>query len=365
MMNGDKVMKERACTSILLIVSLLAYVGCASRAKSDHASRVVPSTLVTSPETSTGVSVTKQQASGIYFLNEKISWALCGEAQLCGTTDGGKTWKVLNRGDLRHATELIFANERDGWAVLNESPYERRADFVLRTQDGGRTWREVLDIDSPIYGINFLNERVGYVTARWTPTYHTTDGGETWKELPAKLHPSISEGLHHVFFVSENEAWGYGGGIYHTNDGGRTWTEIVSDEEISGELYSASFVDEKTGWIVGSGREVWRTTDGRTWQRMMSVPSAADEPDAITKEMPSNLYSVSFINRNEGWLVANDKTVLHTADGGMTWQVVSRWSGGVDAVRFVNQREGWAIDNEGNLLHTTDAGRSWEVQRIT
>lgn len=306
----------------------------------------------------------KQQASRIYFLSREIGWALCGDGLLCGTTNGGKTWQVLNRSDLKHAREIIFVTEQTGWAVIEGWPYEQRMDMVLRTQDGGRIWHKVLEIGSPIYGVDFLTEKIGYVVARWSPIYFTEDGGDSWQKLIVDMPIGISETLHKVFFLNSKSGWGYGAGIYHTEDGGVTWTEVVSPEAVAGILYRAAFVDEKAGWIVGSKRQVWRMTDGRTWRLIGQIPAAEGKPEEITGEPPDRFLSISCIDQNELWATADDNTVLHSTDGGKTWRIVSRWSCAIVAAAFINRDEGWAVDEEGRILQTIDGGVTWKERDV-
>jgi len=105
-------------------------------------------------------------------------------------------------------------------------------------------------------------------------------------------------------------------------------------------------------------------TDGSTWQRVVNIPAAQGPPEEITKRLPSDLTSVSFVNDKDGWVAADDKTVLHSNDGGANWEVVSRLSNGIRALKFVSETEGWALDVEGRLLYTIDAGRSWIVHSL-
>ncbi|HEV2861041.1 MAG TPA: YCF48-related protein [Pyrinomonadaceae bacterium] len=308
-----------------------------------------------------------QEASVLYFLSREAGWVVLG-ADLYATRDGGKSWTPVNRGGVAGVQAILFVNEKDGWAIRDEWATQRHANFVLRTRDGGRTWQEALRVGSPVFGLDFFGERVGYLKARWEEIQGTVDGGETWEELVpdngGDSNLATFEGLHRIYPVGETEAWGYGAGIWHTADGGQSWQPVVPDDAVRGRLYSAFFLDRETGWIVGSGRQVWRTTDGRTWHKSSGGAAAEAPPDPSAKEPPGELYGVSFNNRAEGWVLGGDGALLHTTDGGVTWKRLPDPPRRLRALSFTNSREGWAVDEENNLLRTGDGGSRWEVQRI-
>jgi photosystem II stability/assembly factor-like uncharacterized protein len=70
-----------------------------------------------------------------------------------------------------------------------------------------------------------------------------------------------------------------------------------------------------------------------------------------------------FITADEGWQVTGSGDVLHTIDGGVTWD--SQATGENDSltgVGFVSATEGWAVGQWGLVLHTTDGGATWDRQ---
>ena len=62
--------------------------------------------------------------------------------------------------------------------------------------------------------------------------------------------------------------------------------------------------------------------------------------------------------QNEGF-----SPILHTTDGGTTWQTQASGTTSVLAgVAFVDVSNGWAVGWEGTIVHTTDGGNTWESQ---
>src|SRR5205823_965190 len=72
------------------------------------------------------------------------------------------------------------------------------------------------------------------------------------------------------------------------------------------------------------------------------------------------LSGAHFVSANEGWLVGEAGTILHTADGGTTWE---RQSAPSDSylvhVTCADARHCWVWGDRA-LLRTADGGRRWE-----
>ena len=78
----------------------------------------------------------------------------------------------------------------------------------------------------------------------------------------------------------------------------------------------------------------------------------------------AGLMDLSFISENEGWLVtSNGNTqgggaVLHTTDGGLSWQVSSVLTNCL-AIQMLNQNVGYAGGQSGIIWNTLDGGVTW------
>jgi hypothetical protein len=64
------------------------------------------------------------------------------------------------------------------------------------------------------------------------------------------------------------------------------------------------------------------------------------------------LYDVAFVDLNEGWAVGMSGMILHTTDGGDTWdyQVSGTWTD-LLSVTFTDANHGWAVGYGGTILH--------------
>lgn len=83
------------------------------------------------------------------------------------------------------------------------------------------------------------------------------------------------------------------------------------------------------------------------------------------QEVPtrSNLTSVFFVDRNNGWAAGHDSVILQTSDAGRHWQqvyadpederpILDLW--------FRDMNHGYAVGAYGLFLKTEDAGKSWQ-----
>ncbi len=117
------------------------------------------------------------------------------------------------------------------------------------------------------------------------------------------------------------------------------------------DLFSVTFVSATEGWASGRWGTVLHTADGgRTWERQETG-------------VDYTLASVSFADPRNGWAVGDEGTILRTADGGRSWR---RQDSPVPyflmGVAFVTPEEGWIVTERTTILHTDDGGRTWEVQ---
>ncbi len=85
-------------------------------------------------------------------------------------------------------------------------------------------------------------------------------------------------------------------------------------------------------------------------------------PAQVNWRLKSQLQdlAVSFITLQEGW-VATGTQLIHTQDGGKTWQIVSDTPDSFSRLDFVSQTHGWGLGKVG-LYVTVDGGKNWLQQ---
>jgi photosystem II stability/assembly factor-like uncharacterized protein len=235
------------------------------------------------------------------------------------TADGGDSWQysqyaVPPREGFLLTRGLAFATRQIGW--LNYTAYVpgggggySGTSYVLKTENGGRTWREV------VWGMAF-------------PGFHrleTYDARRMWA-----LHYAV----------------GVGTRFDYSNDGGQTWRACVAPIGSNEYVYDAAAVGPREAWGVTTYGRVLHTTDGVNWRE-------------VDTGFTGNFLQVEFPTTAVGY-VAGD-SVIKTVNGGRTWTRVRAASAfECVAMAFADARHGVMADYYGDAVYrTVDGGSSW------
>ena len=247
---------------------------------------------------------------GLALLSGILAWPFYRHGADAGP--GGGQRRMPTRHDELYAVH--FPQEGRGWAV-------GKFGTIFSTADGGETWsRQNSGTTKPLTSVSFADEHCGFIVGGAGTILTTTDAGSSWQIKD----PGIKDHLLEVHALTASSAFAVGafGSLLFSNDGGATWTK------------------HKLGW-----------------QRLI--------PNVIRKigDVEPNLNTVHFANQREGWLGGEFGLILHTADGGRTWNAQRSAStfSQISAIRFRDSFNGWAVGQKGTLLRTTDGGDTWHA----
>lgn len=182
----------------------------------------------------------------------------------------------------------------------------------------------------------------------------TVNGGTNWTEIPT----GIQNGLYSVSFPNESTGWivGNPGIILKTTNGGNNWI----NQGFSGNctmLFDVQFKDVNTGWAVGENNldgVIIRTTNGGDnwfYQSFAGLP----------------FRTVYFLNNLTGWVSGPYAHVRKTTDGGLTWTeyIVGIYSYTIYSIRFIDVNTGWSVwgINDVSIIEkTTNSGANWTIK---
>jgi photosystem II stability/assembly factor-like uncharacterized protein len=273
------------------------------------------------------------------------------DAGLLRTQDGGATWRVVST-SLPELRDLQFVTRERGFAAVAEAGCTQAADCntVIRSDDGGATWRRVYAAAGPIAWLQFVDATHGWIIVSGGALVRTTDGGNTWQPLGA-AGPTSGR------FVSPTRGWM----VF------RTSTETTTVAVLGGP------------WSI-------RATDdgGNSWAEQLALPRSA-WPPLIASSGDKTLWILSSepdtCNNSgcEGWLL------WQTTDAGRTWSLIQRpthkvgdplwWAtplpagarglGFLGTPSFADERFGVIPvgtsggEGVGGVLVTTDGGTTW------
>jgi photosystem II stability/assembly factor-like uncharacterized protein len=334
----------RSLLALALVV--LGVAGCSIRSAGEGP--VQATFRETTPPDTTGPAV---DPTDVAMVSPRVGFLTTGGAQgrdagrIQRTLDGGNTWTTLWSRKLASLEAISFADRLHG-IVLGALFQQKRAaawgqpadPVVLRTADGGSTWR-----------LRRLSRRDRYALVGLEPRLLDTSVGYAVAD-PAS-------------FVTS--------GPLRTNDGGRTWHRVRF-------LGAVDFVDRSVGYAVGYVNKgdcsgIWRTSDGgRSWTRLRcsTIP----------------LFGVDFVDRRHGFAAGGwprqtehgpSQIVLRTNDGGRRWHrvFVNRIGGfghrfdPLVRLYFTDAMHGWARTGackccpsgpcSGEVMTTANGGRTW------
>lgn len=307
-----------------------------------------------------------------------IKDALADEA----TADYGSWQKVELPTD---ATLLDIAftgsNPNHGWLTGTNNT-------LLETNDSGKTWEirqlELGDTNFRLVSVSFNGDE-GWIAGKPSLLLHTTDGGKSWSRigLSSKLpgDPTLIKALSPNTAEMATDI----GAIYRTQDQGQNWKALVTQSvgtvrnlyraedgryiavSAKGNFYS-TWEPGESAWTQhnrNSSRRVQNmgyAPDGRTWMLNRGGQIQFSEPNTLEKwgkaEYPKaadgfGLLDLYFQNNNSAWLAAGSSRLLHTDDGGESWQRVeflNNIGANFYKIAFFSKDKGFILGQNGALL---------------
>lgn len=178
------------------------------------------------------------------------------------------------------------------------------------------------------------------IQAQWSNQNIVPEGNNLWS----------------TFFIDDNTGWivGSDGLILNTSNSGNNWNRQNSGT--TGTLKSVQFINQSTGWICGENGLILVTGNGgNNWTEVSSGTS-------------ENLNDIHFADNNTGYIVGNNETILKSIDGGLSWIILQTgFSYDLYSIDFLDSLSGYAVGgrDSSNFLKTTDGGISWIRKTLT
>ena len=239
-------------------------------------------------------------------------------------------------------------------------------------------------------GLAPVSEKVVWVSGTNASVLRTLDGGKTWKNVS----PTFATGENssdyefrdiHAFSAREAVVLSIGQGnasrIYRTNDAGKSWkrTFLNSDEKA---FYDCLAFEGSEG-TEGHGIALSDPVEGKfrlleTWNKGKSwtLIDPKGMPSALAGEFAFAASGTCIEAKAGRWYIASGGVdpgrIFSSKDGGRHWSVTNSSiaggaAAGVFSVRFRNGKDGVAVGGDyevptgrgANAAWTVDGGRTW------
>ena len=114
------------------------------------------------------------------FLTAKRGFALLESGRLFKTVNGGKSWFELVGVGTARGYDLYFGDASSGFVAIDKFGHSARQAWVLRTSDGGGTWRPQLIAATPLDrgGLVAIDPSDAFGLAGGTQFFYTGTGGD-------------------------------------------------------------------------------------------------------------------------------------------------------------------------------------------
>ncbi|MEN9219725.1 MAG: photosynthesis system II assembly factor Ycf48 [Thermostichales cyanobacterium GMQP_bins_62] len=272
-------------------------------------------------------------------------WLVGDKGTLLETEDGGLTWRLQPLApELREAylSSISFAGE-EGW-IAGEPK------VLLHTTNGGQDWQRLV-LSEKLPGEPMKITALGPASAEMVTNlgaiYRTEDGGKTWKALVddaiGLLKNIARDAEGHYLGVSSR------GSFYVLYEpGSRSWKPFP--RESSRRIQNMGFGPGTQAWKVNQGAEIAFTEDFHSgkWSKPMKPG----------KTLSFGYLGAGFQNDQDLWVVGGSALLIHSPDGGKSWEQVGNLQdipANFYAVSFPRPDRGFILGQRGTLLRYAPA----------
>lgn len=327
------------------------------------------------------IKVHPDDSNTVYVAAQGPLWRDGGDRGLYKTTDGGKTWtKILDISPMTGINEVhldpmnpdimyasSYQRRRHTWVLIDGGPEST----IYKTTDGGQSWKKINrglpsgDMGKIGLGVSPVNPEVVYAIVEaadgQSGFFRSTNRGETWQKMSGYVSGS-PQYYNEIVCCPHNVDRIYSLDTYTmvSEDGGKTFVQLGEDDKhVDNHALIIDPADENH-LIFGCDGGLYETWDrGKTYSYFQNLPVTQfykiglsnDLPfyyvyggtqDNATQGGPSRTNNTHGI-RNSDWFVTvfgdGFKPVVDPVDADT---VYSQWQHG-GLVRF-NRKTGEAVD---------------------
>jgi photosystem II stability/assembly factor-like uncharacterized protein len=279
---------------------------------------------------------------GVDFIDSLTGWCVGKNGTIIKTTNGGKSW--INC--ISSTTEVLLKVSSYNGNVVIVSGYNG---MILRSSDNGINFTQVYNGGSNIdlWGLQMLNDTLGWCCGRSSRLLKTTNGGQTWQQVNTGF-----TGIDYWSLDFLNTQYGMlacgGGKILKTTDGGNNWQQIQAGD--TRNLYTTDIIDSLHIVTAGDiGKNVYSSNGGTTWIQNTDIGSV------------NGTNRIRFLDNDTGYAVSDLTELRKTTNRGVNW-----FSPGYDAVgqwdlELLPNGVGYAVGEATRIAGTKHGYDNWDL----
>lgn len=208
------------------------------------------------------------------------------ERSLLNSRDGGRSFSRTVSNSANKAWRVVaFAPSDPSIAYAGSSGYQSCGQFdfmfegsgLLRSEDGGQTWKEANDLSTSNAAVNQIaidphDPLTAYAATNHTGLVKTVDGGNTWEAAGAAVFTK-SVTVHAVEIAPQDSNLVYAskwhGGLWISTDAGKTWKRTSNGLKPEAVITDIVFdpTDQRVMYVADLFGGVFRSQDGgKTWK---------------------------------------------------------------------------------------------------
>jgi photosystem II stability/assembly factor-like uncharacterized protein len=336
----------------------------------------IPTPFYSGPVPRTAAIADDASLNDVYNVGHDV-WAVGERGVIVRSHDGGVTWQTAILPFECSLQSVCFLTNQTGYVAGSRFDHfaKRYRGILLKTGDGGSSWQHVAARDAaastsgalisghhsgyelpPLSYVRFFDLDNGIAIGRLASTVlRTGDGGRTWRQLTTEERSGRwASGA----FLSPEDGIVVGAGSSYGTVVGEQVVTLARPLRTFREVNGASLSRDGHGWVVGDGGFLLHSRDGGiTW-----APPAG----GLTTRL-NDVFDFCCVDRNgPNVCVAGSpgSVVLHSHDDGRSWTFRKVASGApLRQIRFISPTAALAVGALGVIHRSQDAGLTWAPVR--
>lgn len=315
----------------------------------------------------------------VAFTDAQTGVAVGIQGLIWRTSDGGRRWSAVRsdwNGDLQ---SIVFADAKNGWIVGGRALPIRglHEGIVLRTQDGGVTWRQMsttlltkltrIGYDQKLKKLWAVGEPDGQYPSG---LFESFDLGQNWNDVRFQLDSDDSNGAKSIESIGSSEnvgicvgdEWVVSNRLGIFRGVGDRAAPVVISTSPNGSPPQTQALRFREIRVLGNrlaalgtdGQLYLSRNRGQKWELVGGLPPVQDGGE----------FRLMTTSGDSLWLAPRVGQQLYRFDSDrQLWAVQTLPTPEqLNRIQFVDPRMGWAVGTHGQVWSTQDGGQSWQLQ---